>query len=113
MDFSSHFDAAAFEMLRDVMDDDFSDLLAVYIQDSDDRMPRMQSALSSQNPAALGELAHSFKGASSNIGAFLLADLCLTLETATQSDQLKDLDKIVTDIEQEYQQVKALLQFHI
>jgi len=113
MDLSGHFDADAFEMLKDVMEDEFSGLLQVYIEDSDSRMPLIRSALMGQDSGTLRELAHSFKGASSNIGAMPLAKLCLTLETAAKDNQLEGLDQVVADIEQEYQQVKNFLQSHI
>lgn len=110
MGLPEHFDTDAFDMLKDVMDDEFPDLLRVYIEDSDSRLPLLHQALTAADASALRELAHSFKGASSNISALPLADLCFSLEEAAKHGDLSGLDQVVSAIEQEYASVKTHLQ---
>jgi len=107
---ADHFDLESFEMLKDVMEEEFSDLLSVYVQDSDQRLPLLQQALSNQDAAQLRELAHSFKGASSNVSAAPLAELCRQLEMAAKDNQLSGLDQTLAEVCDEYAQVKGLLQ---
>ncbi len=104
-----HFDQDSLEMLKDVMADEFGDLILVYIKDSDDRLPLIHDALAAADATQLRELAHSFKGASANISAAPLAELCFRLESAARDGHLADADVLVAAIESEYQQVAALL----
>ncbi|WP_420592024.1 Hpt domain-containing protein [Bacterioplanoides sp.] len=110
MGWPEHFDTDAFDMLKEVMDDEFPDLLRVYIEDSDSRLPLLHQALAAADASALRELAHSFKGASSNISALPLADLCFSLESAAKNGELSGLDQVISAIEQEYSTVKNYLQ---
>ena len=109
MEWSEHFDSDAFDMLKEVMEEEFTDLLCVYIEDADERLPQIRSALNQGDAATLRELAHSFKGASGNIAASSLSELCFTLETAAKNNQLSDMDGVVSAIETEYAVVKQLL----
>jgi len=104
-----HFDTESLEMLREVMEDEFSDLIQVYIQDSIARMPAIHQACQQKDAQTLRELAHSFKGASSNISAAPLAKLCYELEMAGRENQLDNADSLIVAIEQEYAQVERLL----
>ncbi len=110
MSLAEHFDPESLDMLREVMDDEFSDLMQVYIDDSRQRLPLLAQALQQQDAQQLRELAHSFKGASSNISANVLAQLCYQLETAAREDKLAGADLLIAQIEAEYYAVETLLQ---
>ncbi|MFC3681483.1 Hpt domain-containing protein [Bacterioplanoides pacificum] len=107
---ADHFDLESFEMLKDVMEDEFDDLIQVYIEDSDRRLPQLQQALTAADAAELRELAHSFKGASSNISAVTLTELCRQLEQAGRDEQLDGLEQTLDQIVGEYRWVKNFLQ---
>lgn len=113
MEWSEHFDIEAFEMLKEVMEDEFSDLLIIYIDDSEARFPKLRSALATGDASTLRELAHSFKGASSNISAVHLSELCYTLERAARDNDLQGLADVINRIEREFVLVKQFLQQHI
>ncbi|WP_419811798.1 Hpt domain-containing protein [Bacterioplanoides sp.] len=106
---ADHFDLESFEMLQDVMEDEFSELLTVYVNDSDQRLPVILQAFRDGDTERLRELAHSFKGSSSNISAAPLAKLCHQLENAARDQQLTGLEPVLTGIESEYAQVRNLL----
>lgn len=110
MSLAEHFDPESLDMLREVMDDEFSDLMQVYIDDSRQRLPLLAQALQQQDAQQLRELAHSFKGASSNISANVLAQLCYQLETAAREDKLAGAGSLIAQIEAEYYAVETLLQ---
>lgn len=107
---ADHFDLESFEMLKDVMEDEFDELLTVYVKDSDQRLPTLHQALHESDATQLRELAHSFKGSSSNISAAPLAELCCQVEQAARDEQLHDLDVVLSQIDVEYAQVRALIQ---
>lgn len=107
---ADHFDLESFEMLKDVMEDEFDELLTVYVKDSDQRLPILQQALCDGDATQLRELAHSFKGSSSNISAAPLAELCRQVEQSARDEQLNGLDTVLSQIDTEYAQVRALIQ---
>jgi len=105
-----HFDVESMEMLKEVMEDEFSDLLTVYIDDSMTRLPDIRQALQDKNAQTLRELAHSLKGASANITATALAALCYEMETAAKDEKLDGLESLLSRIEQEFETVRSHLQ---
>lgn len=110
MEMAEHFDIDSLEMLKEIMEDEFNDLIRIYLEDSDKRLPELREAEMKLDATALRELAHSFKGASSNISALPLAELCLTVETAARDNNLSIVPEALDKIESEYQQVNQLLQ---
>lgn len=104
---ADHFDVDAFNMLREVMDDEFNALLQVFIEDSDQRLRALKTAQSGND---LRELAHGFKGASSNIGAMSLSDLCFQIERTPYDSGDDGLKSTLREIETEYHTVRSLLQ---
>ncbi len=106
---ASHFDEEALEMLKEVMEEEFPELIAVFIRDSEERLPRLKDAIAAGNAGEIRELAHSFKGASSNISAQVLADGCFALEKAGREQQLDHAPAQFEQVQAEYWQVKELL----
>ncbi|MBL4798554.1 MAG: Hpt domain-containing protein [Oleispira sp.] len=109
MDKASHFDIEALSMLEEIMEDEFPELIQVYIDDSDPRITALQRALEQQDCTALRDISHSFKGASGNISALPLADLCFKLEEQARIDVLESIPSLITAIDSEYQNVKSIL----
>ncbi|ASP40585.1 histidine kinase [Bacterioplanes sanyensis] len=107
---AAHFDQEALSMLQEVMDDEFPELVDVYLRDSDQRLPLLHQAIAAESADDIRELAHSFKGASSNVSAHVLAELCFGLEKAGRDNELANVQEQLSDIEREYHQVKSLLQ---
>ncbi len=75
-------DAEVIAALREIMQDDFVDLIETFIKDSLQRREALAQAQRSDDREALRRSAHSFKGSSANIGARCLSDLCRQLEDA-------------------------------
>jgi HPt (histidine-containing phosphotransfer) domain-containing protein len=109
LDKTSHFDTEALVMLEEIMEEDFPELIQVFIADSDPRVLAMQRALEEQNSSALRDMAHSFKGASSNLTALPLADLCFKVEESSRDMNLESIQLLITAIDTEYQAVKSIL----
>lgn len=109
MEMAQHFDIDSLEMLKEIMEDEFDDLIRIYLEDSDKRLPELREAETQLNAVALRELAHSFKGASSNISALPLAELCLVVETAARDNNLAVVPEAINNIDSEYQKVRQHL----
>lgn len=109
MDKASHFDLEALTMLVEIMEDEFSELVEVFISDSDPRIPALKQALEKKDVISLRELSHSFKGASGNLSALPLADLCFKIEERSRDGQVKGTHELIDQVEQEYLAVKSIL----
>lgn len=109
LDKTAHFDTEALVMLEEIMEDEFSELIQVFIDDSDPRIAAMQSALSEQNALLLKEIAHSFKGASSNLSALPLAEICFKIEEKSRDVNFEGLPSLILEADTEYQSVKTIL----
>ncbi len=107
----NRFDDDALALLRDIMEDEFEDLIHVFITDSDIRLQHLSQAYSAQQFDEVRRLAHSFKGASSNVATPLLTQLCFQVEEAAQQRQVPRLISGLRALQTEYLHVReALLQ---
>ncbi|PCJ49989.1 MAG: histidine kinase [Gammaproteobacteria bacterium] len=90
------------EELKDIMEEDFPLLIDTFITDSDKRLNDLQLAVSQQNAVSIRELAHGFKGSSSNLGAEKLAEISFSLETMGRTEQLVAAENTLKDLADEY-----------
>jgi HPt (histidine-containing phosphotransfer) domain-containing protein len=109
VDKASHFDIEALTMLEEIMEDEFPELVNVFVTDSDPRIPALQQALENNETETLRELSHSFKGASGNLSALPLADLCYQIEEKSREGKTEGTAELIERVEQEYQSVKSIL----
>lgn len=105
----NHIDYPVLESLREVMEDDFVLLLETFIQDSNERIEKLQTLLNTEDKESIRRAAHSFKGSCSNIGATQLTKLCSDLEKKALAGNLAQLNDDFAVIEQEFAKVRSLL----
>lgn len=110
MDKAAHFDLDGLAMLEEVMEDEFPELVRVFIQDSTPRCDALRAALVEQDSNQVREIAHSFKGAAANLSATQLAQFCFAVETAGRDNDLAGLSDKIDAIEAEFSQVQAVFQ---
>lgn len=96
-------------MLKEVMEEDFQELLDTFLNDSRERIPLLQEQLASGDSEGLRQSAHSLKG-SSNLGAIKLSELCFQIEQKAKQQQLEDLAGILQQVESEFERVALALQ---
>ena len=104
---TSHLQIAQFNELRELLEEDFVDLIHMYMKDSELRVQEMQSALTEQNNRLGYEAAHTLKGASSNLGATHLTELCYQLQEACRDNQIQHQQVLIEAITTENQAVNA------
>ena len=75
-----HIDNEQLAELKDVLEDEFGILISTYLADAKLRLQLIEQGLQNQDYEAVRLAAHSLKGASANLGALLLAELCEKLE---------------------------------
>jgi histidine phosphotransfer protein HptB len=104
-----HLDRQALDVLKEVMEDDFSLLITTFLQDSENRIRTLSALIKSDNADSVRRAAHSFKGSCSNIGAILLASYCAVLEKKGAENNLDNIQDDIDLIKTEYEIVKELL----
>ena len=109
LDKAAHFDIEALTMLEEIMEDEFPELIQVFIDDSEPRVSALLQAYENQDCSNLRDIAHSFKGASGNLSALPLADLCFKIEEKARDTNLEGIEALIGEIDVEYNVVKSVL----
>ncbi|ELA08304.1 Hpt domain-containing protein [Moraxella macacae 0408225] len=102
---SQHISQAQFEELRDLLEDDFIDLINTYMSDSEQRLEEMQVAFDNDDNRMGFEASHSLKGASSNLGATHLTEMCYQLQEICRGGQIHKHQQLIHEIKAESQAV--------
>ncbi|MFJ2282638.1 Hpt domain-containing protein [Pseudomonas sp. NPDC087803] len=100
-----HVDREVLDALREVMEDSYPDLLDTFLADSESRLHQLQKTA---DVKVLAEVAHSFKGSASNMGAVRLATLCQELEADAKGKSPAEIVKLVADISYEFAEVRPV-----
>ena len=75
-----HLNLEQLSELKEVLEDEFSVLITTYLQDAQLRQQMIAAAITVKDYDAVRLAAHSLKGASANLGALMLAEICEHLE---------------------------------
>ncbi len=73
-------DTTALRQLRDMMEDDFIQVIEAYLVDTPARLADMSDGIAGQDSALVGRAAHSLKSTSQTVGAVMLARAAERLE---------------------------------
>ncbi len=103
-------DAGVISDLIDVMGDEFTDLVRVYLEDTPKAVALLEQAAAQGQRDGIIAPSHSLKSTSANLGAMRLAELAKRLEHGARSGELGgDPVLLVNELKREYQQVAAAL----
>lgn len=109
----SHISLPQFEELRELLADDFNDLIYTYIDDSLQCLTEMDIAFANLDNRLGYNAAHSLKGASSNVGATKLTELCYQLQEICRTAQIHRHQPLIEEIKTECHavndQIKSLI----
>ena len=102
-----------FDDMRDLLEEDFVDLIQVYLNDSQQRITDLRSAQQKDDNANGYEIAHALKGASANLGATQLMHLSGQLQEACRerliSEQAQLIEAVAVALQQVEQEIKQRL----
>jgi HPt (histidine-containing phosphotransfer) domain-containing protein len=101
----THVDRDVLSALQDVMEESYLELLDTFLADSESRLRELKI---SDDAATLANVAHSFKGSSSNMGAVRLAELCHELEQRVKVISVAATRKMVDDSPGEFAIVRPV-----
>lgn len=96
-------DFEQFNALRDLLEDDLNDLVQLFFEDSKLRMDEIYLALETRDNRLGYEAVHAIKGASANLGANLLSDLCYKLQMQCKEKQILNSEALIHNIDKERQ----------
>ena len=102
-----------FDDMRDLLEEDFVDLIQVYFTDSRQRITDLRSAQQKDDNANGYEIAHALKGASANLGATQLMHLSGQLQEACRErligDQAELIEAVAVALQRVEQEIKKRL----
>lgn len=96
-------DSAVVAELLEVGDAEFlQDLFETYMEDAREKLDGITKAMATGDAAQLGRLAHTFKGASGNIGAIRLSSIAEKLQHMGYHNQLDGIEPLVSELKELY-----------
>ena len=102
-----------FDDMRNLLEEDFVDLIQVYFTDSRQRITDLRSAQQKDDNANGYEIAHALKGASANLGATQLMHLSGQLQEACRerliAEQAQLIEAVAVALQRVEQEIKQRL----
>ena len=97
--------------LREVMEDEFADLLQTYLDGVPRELQRLRDALAAQNAEVIIGCSHTLKGSSANLGILRLSQLFRELETLGRNGEVGGAAQAMLErIDTEFAVVRPLLE---
>ena len=87
-----------FEDMRDLLEEDFVDLIQVYFKDSQQRIDTLRVAQQADDNANGFETAHALKGASANLGTTQLVRLSSQMQEHCRGRRISEHADLVEEI---------------
>ena len=109
LDISKHINEEIIEELREIMEEDFVELVSTYVSDSRERIKHLDVAFNTVSHENLRNTAHTLKGSSANLGAMALSSFCAELEDLAKEERTAEAENIIERIEQEFSSVSSIL----
>lgn len=97
-----HLNLEQLSELKEVLEDEFSVLITTYLQDAILRQQMITSAINAKDYDAARLAAHSLKGASANLGALMLAEICEHLEHDCRAGRYDNCEEYNQKIGEEF-----------
>ena len=104
-----HIDTEQLAELKEVLEDEFSVLIDTYLTDAKLRLNLIKNGIATQDYEAVRLAAHSLKGASANLGAQALAQLCEKLEHDCKVGHYAEFDALFLQAQAEFVEVNQQL----
>ena len=102
-----------FDDMRNLLEEDFVDLIQVYFTDSRQRITDLRSAQQKDDNANGYEIAHALKGASANLGATQLMHLSGQLQEACRERLIGDNAELIEAVAAALQRVEQEIKLRL
>jgi HPt (histidine-containing phosphotransfer) domain-containing protein len=106
-------DARIMASLRELQADDepnfLSEIIDTFLEDGPKRLEAIQQSIKTGDSDQLHRLAHSFKGASSSLGALSFSKVCGAIEEVGRSGSVAEAEPLFSVLLQDYEKVRVAL----
>ena len=85
------------------------EVVPIFLNDSKERIEKLQEAVASKDSKAIKFYSHAIKGAARNVGAERLSDIASRLENLSREGDLESVDSIYEELKTEYEKVGSFL----
>ncbi len=82
------------------------ELLDIFVEDFEQKRIKLTEAVANKDFETIKSIAHSVKGASGNISAKLLREVCIVLETKGKAGDAAGLTVLLQDLDRQYTALK-------
>ncbi len=106
-------DPKILQSLRNMLRGDrvaFAELIECYLTETLRLVQDMSTAITTHDTQTIWKIAHQLKSSSASVGAIALAQLCKVLEAQGRNSKLENNLELLSQLNQEYEQVKTALQ---
>lgn len=110
---SDPLDRSQIDMLLSLDDGDgeaLQEIVDEYLSMSEDARVELLRVLEEGDASAVARTAHTLKGASANVGANALVDVCAAIESYARQDQLQGAAEVMGRFEAEFSRARSALQ---
>ena len=102
-------DQTTFNTLKELMDDDFPDLIESYKEDAQKLLDSLKSSSREADTEVMIRAVHTLKSSSNNIGATALAEMALEIEALCKDNNVSQAEALIPELESLFAQtLKAL-----
>ncbi len=102
-------DANAFAEMKDLMGDNFKDIIAMCLQTLPQQLSEIEAAMQNNNAEVVFNCSHKMKSSCSSIGAFGLAEKAELIERISRDGSTDIPDQAFNDLRDATQQVISIL----
>ena len=102
-------DTQTFEMLKELMEEEFTGLLDSYMEDAPKLLEDIQTSSRQADLEVLIRAAHTLKSSSNNIGALKLGDIAMKMEATGKEGNLAEATAMIPDLEKTLEETIAAI----
>jgi len=102
-------DANAFAEMKELMGDDFKDIVSMCLQSLPEQLSHIERAIKTQNVDTLFTMSHKMKSSCGSIGAFGLAERAEAIEIISRNGSTKIPEQTLSNLRDATEQVISLL----
>ena len=103
---SNHIDEIGLFELKQIMEEEFGDLLNTFVLDAREKIDDMKSSCQSQDIDSLKKIAHSLKGSSAGVCAPGLSSLAKEVEILANAGEFENIEAYLPNLDKEFNAVK-------
>lgn len=98
-------DDVQFNELKELLEDDFVELVQNFLVDSKGRLVEIQEAYANNDNLSGYDAVHTLKGACANLGANALANVCYKLQMECRDKRISSSSALIKNVELELEKL--------